>query len=131
MVRPISVVSASAIAIVLDLGSVQLAAAQSYGALAVVPGQGHQHHGYAAGQSAQEAQAAALLKCSRSNCEVVQVYRPGECAHIALGATQIWWNMERFTSAEGATVAQHCRTQDGPCRMLVSECHPRQGRPVS
>lgn len=106
------------------------ACGQTFGALAVVPGRGHQFHGYAAASSAQQAQSTALHICSRSNCEIVQVYRPGECAHVALGSTQIWWNTERFTAGEGAFIAQHCRVEDGPCAMLVSECHSKHGDPV-
>jgi hypothetical protein len=98
------------------------AAKMNHAALAVVPKHGKQFHGLGFGATVAEAQKAALAKCSSGRCEVVQLYRPGQCVNLVIGAYQIFWNMglEDF-----ATVMRYCKKRDPACRKLVSACLPR------
>jgi len=101
------------------------AAKMNYSALAVVPKHGKQFHGLGYGSNASQAQKAALAKCSSGRCQIVQIYRPGQCVHLVIGASQIFWNNDRFGATEGKNVMKYCREQDTSCRKVVSICLPK------
>jgi hypothetical protein len=106
----------------LGCGLSHVADAKTAAALAVVPGHGRVYHGYAKRDSVPNARAAALAKCARKNCIVVQVYTPPQCAHLALGKHQIFWNNRRFSRSERAAVLDECRRVDDNCEIIVSDC---------
>jgi hypothetical protein len=99
------------------------AAKMNHAALAVLPKHGKQFHGLGYGATAAEAQKAALAKCSNGRCEVVQLYRPGQCLNLVIGAYQIFWNTK--ASEDLTTVMRYCKKRDPDCRKLVSACLPR------
>ena len=98
------------------------AAKMNHAALAVVPKHGKQFHGLGYGATAAEAQKAALAKCSNGRCEVVQLYGPGQCVNLVIGAYQIFWNMG---SENAESVMRYCKKRDPACRKLVSACLPQ------
>jgi hypothetical protein len=98
------------------------AARLNHAALAVVPKHGKQFHGLGYGKTAAEAQKAALAKCANGRCEVVQLYGPGQCVDLVIGAYQIFWNMG---SEDAGTVMRYCKKRDPACRELISACLPR------
>lgn len=100
------------------------ATASTYAALAVVPGKGRMFHGYAKRGSAKEARKAALRKCSKSDCIVVQEYLSGRCAHFVLGDDQSYWNLRGFTPQRKQDVIAHCNRIDENCQVIVSDCLP-------
>jgi hypothetical protein len=97
-------------------------ASKSYGALAVVPGQGRDFHGYGKGTTAEAAQQAAVRACSNERCKLVQTYVTGQCVHLILGRRQIFWNDRLFSSRERKYTLQECQRVDSGCRVLRSEC---------
>lgn len=103
-------------------GLSRVAEAKTIAVLAVVPGHGRVYHGYAKRDSLPKARAAALAKCAHKNCIVVQVYTPSQCAHLALGKDQIYWNNRRFRRSERAAVLDECQRVDDTCEIIVSEC---------
>lgn len=76
------------------------AVAATYAAMAVVPGQGRDFHGYSTGSSAQRAQRGALARCANKRCIIVRTYGPGQCAHVVLGTRQVFWNERLFSARE-------------------------------
>ena len=106
------------------------AAKMTYAALAVVPKHGKQFHGLGYGATVAAAKRAALAKCSRGvwrvmpyrRCQVVQLYGPGQCVNLVIGASQIWWNS---SPKEAREVMPYCQKHDPACRKLVSACLPR------
>jgi uncharacterized protein DUF4189 len=101
---------------------IRSAEAKTYAVLAVVPGHGRVYHGYAKRDSLPKARAAALRKCAHKNCIVVQEYTTAQCAHLALGNDQIYWNNHRFRRSERARVLDECSRVDDKCTIIVSEC---------
>lgn len=102
-----------------------VAAKMNYAALAVVPKHGKQFHGLGYGSNVSQAQKAALSKCTSGRCQIVQIYRPGQCVHLVIGAYQIFWNNEHFDSKAGKEVMAFCKGQDPSCRKLTSKCLPK------
>jgi hypothetical protein len=96
----------------------------SYGAFAVVAGQGRDYHGYGTGTSEEYAKKAAMAQCLNHRCKVATVYGPGQCAHIALGKRQVFWNNRLFSKREGIYVLELCKKQDSDCKIIKSECFP-------
>lgn|SRR5689334_14808883 len=99
------------------------AAKMNHAALAVVPKHGKQFHGLGYGTTVAEAQKAALAKCSNGRCQVVQLYGPGQCMNLVIGAYQIFWNTSPKEDAK--TVMRYCQKRDPACRKLVSACLPQ------
>jgi Domain of unknown function (DUF4189) len=100
------------------------AASATYGALAVVPGQGRDFHGFGTGHSSKTAQSAAMAQCVNRRCKIVITYVPGQCAHIALGVRQIFWNNKRFSQREKEFTLAGCNREDSGCEIIQSECFP-------
>ena len=94
----------------------------SYAALAVVPQQGRLYHGYAKADTASGARNSAYRKCDNTKCTVVQLYTSGQCANIALGNDQIYWNEEDFSTRSREAVMAFCGRIDTDCQIIVSEC---------
>ena len=101
------------------------AASAPYGALAVVPGQGRDFHGFATGPSPKTAEKDAMAQCANRRCKIVITYVPGQCAHIALGVRQIFWNNKRFGQGEKEFILAGCNRLDSRCEMIQSECFAR------
>jgi hypothetical protein len=101
---------------------IESAHAKTYAVLAVVPGHGRVYHGYAKRDTLPKARSAALGKCAHKNCVVVQVYTAPQCAHLALGNDQIYWNNRRFRRSERGVVLDECSRVDDNCEIIVSEC---------
>jgi hypothetical protein len=100
------------------------AAAAEHGAVAVVPQQGYKYHGFGEGSSRAKAQSSALRKCGHSRCTVVENYRPGECAIMALGKRQVFWNsaVPASLQRERARLLNHCARIDSNCRIILQQC---------
>jgi hypothetical protein len=98
------------------------AVSATYGALAVVPGQGRDFHGFGTGHSSKAAQRAAIAQCGNGRCKIVITYVPGQCAHIALGIRQIFWNNKLFSQREKEFTLAACNRVDADCEMIQSEC---------
>ena len=100
------------------------AAAAEYGAIAVVPQQGVKYYGFGEGSSRAKAQNSALRKCGHSRCTVVENYRPGQCAIMALGRRQVFWNSAVPSSLqhERARLLNHCSRIDSNCRVILQQC---------
>jgi|HubBroStandDraft_3_1064219.scaffolds.fasta_scaffold1257719_1 hypothetical protein len=96
----------------------------SYGALAVVPGQGRDFHGFATAKTIGTALDAALAQCGDKRCRLVKAYGPGQCVHIVLGERQIFWNSKLFSSREKEFVLAGCEKVDRECKTVFSECLP-------
>jgi hypothetical protein len=99
------------------------AAKMNHAALAVVPKHGKQFHGLGYGSTVAQAKKAALARCSNSRCQVVQLYGPGQCMNLVIGAYQIFWNTSPAEDAK--TVMRYCQNRDPGCRKLVSACLPQ------
>jgi Domain of unknown function (DUF4189) len=124
-VRTSLAICALALSMTLPITTPSTAAPQSYAAVAVVPGQGLAHHGYAKGETAGQARRGAIDQCSDSRCTVVRQYSPGQCAHLVVGSSQIFWNDTRFTATEKGNVLAYCQSHDKSCRVIRSECLPK------
>lgn len=96
--------------------------AGSYGALAVVPGQGREARGFGTAITAQQAKQMAMRECANARCKVVQEYQPGQCAHVVLGERQIFWNNEIYTKRELANITRYCKVHDRNCKVLLTKC---------
>jgi hypothetical protein len=94
----------------------------SYGAIAVVPGQGLDFHGVAIESSASEARDAAMKRCGKSRCKIVQDYVPGQCMHVVTGYHQIFWNNALFSKREKSSILQACRKTESGCKVIKSAC---------
>lgn len=95
--------------------------ADTYAALAVVPGHGVDYHAYAQSDTVDAASDAAMKACANARCKVVRIYRPGECTYLVLGTFQIFWN-ETYDETKQKT-ARDCDTFDEACRVLLeSNC---------
>lgn len=93
-----------------------------YGAMAVVPGQGHDFHGEGIETSARQARRSAMSQCANKRCKVVQEYVPGQCVHVIQGQRQVFWNEELFSAREKRFVLEHCKVEDSRCSVVVSQC---------
>jgi hypothetical protein len=100
------------------------AAAAEYGAIAVVPQQGVKYFGFGEGSSHAKARNSALRKCGHSRCTVVENYRPGQCAIMALGRLQVFWNsaVPASVQRERARLLNHCARVDSNCRVILQQC---------
>jgi len=100
------------------------AAAAEHGAIAVVPKQGLKYHGFGEGSSRAKAQNSALRKCGHSRCTIVENYRPGQCALMALGRRQVFWNsaVPASVERERAWLLNYCARNDSNCRIILQQC---------
>jgi len=103
------------------------AAAAEYGAIAVVPQQGAKYYSFGNGPSQAKAQKTALRKCGHSRCKIVENYRPGQCAIMALGRRQVFWNsaVPANVLRERARLLKHCDRIDSNCRVILQQCQNR------
>jgi len=100
------------------------AAAAEYGAIAVVPQQGVKYYGFGEGSSQAKAQNSALRKCGHSRCTVVENFRRGQCAIMAIGRRQVFWNsaVPASIQRERARLLNHCARIDSNCRIILQQC---------
>jgi hypothetical protein len=100
------------------------AIAKTYGAIAVVWGQGRDYHGVGTGSNAGAARRAALAACRNSRCKIATKCGPGQCVFVVLGERQVWWNDRLFSAREQTFVLATCRKNDSHCKVIYSKCLP-------
>jgi hypothetical protein len=101
--------------------------AEPQAALAVVPQQGRQFHGFASAKTGdvQTIHPRALQKCGDHRCVVAQEWTKSECAILVAGTGQIFWNTEQTGNREQMReiLLAHCNRIDESCRILLTECY--------
>ena len=98
--------------------------ATTFAALAVVPGQGRNFHGYAKRATATDARTEAKKKCENTKCKIIHEYKSGQCVHLVIGDDQIYWNEAPYTEIRRQEILDFCGRIDENCQVIVSECLP-------
>src|SRR5262245_8247507 len=100
------------------------ASAKTYGAIAVVWGQGRDFHGIGTGSTRASARTKALAACHNGRCKIATNYGPGQCIFVVLGTRQVWWNDRLFSAREKKYTIAQCQKEDSNCRVIFSKCLP-------